>query len=332
MVSFHRRLSAGLAGRGYTTTDELEDDPVAAVLVIGGTRQLNRVWRARRRGARIVQRLDGMNWLHRLRPIGLRHWMRAEYGNLLLAFIRARLADFIVYQSEFSRRWWERVRGPSLASNSVVYNGVDLAEFSPQGAHERPGGRCRVLLVEASLMGGYESGLETAVDLADYLAQRLKAAHSQSFPRGVELVVAGRVALQVRARWEKHPGIHLIWAGLVPPERIPHMDRSAHMLFSADINAACPNAVVEALACGLPVLAFDTGALPEMVVGDAGRVVPYGSDPWRLQPADIPALGEAALEISLDQARFRSAARTRAEAAFGLDAMLNGYLGALLPA
>ena len=52
-----------------------------------------------------------------------------------------------------------------------------------------------------------------------------------------------------------------------PRERIPELDRSAHLLYSADLNAACPKSVIEALACGLPVVAFDTGALPELVQG-----------------------------------------------------------------
>jgi glycosyltransferase involved in cell wall biosynthesis len=115
----------------------------------------------------------------------------------------------------------------------------------------------------------------------------------------------------------------------VPPERIPEIDRSAHLLYSADLNAACPNAVIEALACGLPALAFDTGALPELVTGEAGAVVPYGGDPWRLDPPDVDALAEAALRLIAGGEAHRRAARKLAEAAFGLERMLDGYLDAL---
>jgi glycosyltransferase involved in cell wall biosynthesis len=50
------------------------------------------------------------------------------------------------------------------------------------------------------------------------------------------------------------------------------------MLFSADLNAACPNSVIEALACGTPVLGYDTGALPEMVPPKSGRIAHYGGN------------------------------------------------------
>ncbi len=326
MVSFQHKLAAGLAARGVELCYDLEDTPYQAALVIGGTRQLGGLWRARRQGARVVQRLDGMNWLHRLRRTGLRHYLRAEYGNLLLRWIRSQQADAIVYQSEFSRGWWERVYGVTRAPNTVIVNGVDLNVFTPQGPSGRPEDCWRLLLVEGSLMGGYEMGLEVSVELAATLSRRLSSSHSLSSQKRVELMVAGRVSPDVRQLWEQRAGsLPIRWAGLLPQEQIPFLDRSAHLLYSADVNAACPNSVIEALACGLPVLAFDTGALPELVRGDAGRVVPYGSNPWKLEPPDVSALADGALEILQGGDRLRSASRERAESAFGLDKMVEEY-------
>jgi glycosyltransferase involved in cell wall biosynthesis len=336
MVSFQHKLAAGLKKRGVEACYDLADPPYEAVLVIGGTRQLIALWRARRQGIPVVQRLDGMNWVHRLRThdgarrTGLRHAMRAEYGNLVLALIRSRLAQRIVYQSEFSRGWWERAHGKTQVPNMVIYNGVDLDQYTPAGTHHRPADRFRLLLVEGSLMGGYETGLEVAVQVAESIAQRLKTtknhSHSREMTGEVELMVVGHVASEIQLRWQKESRLPIVWAGLQPAASIPEIDRSAHLLYSADVNAACPNSVIEALACGLPVTAFDTGALTELVLGDAGRIATYGGDPWQLDPPDVPALVEAALEILDDQERFRIAARARAEAAFGLDHMVDGYL------
>jgi hypothetical protein len=42
----------------------------------------------------------------------------------------------------------------------------------------------------------------------------------------------------------------------------------------------------------LPVIGFDTGSLSEIVDGDAGCLVPYGGNPWKLEKPDIPALAK----------------------------------------
>jgi len=283
-------------------------------------RDLPGLIRARCDGVRIVQRLDGINWLHRRLPTGMRHYLRAEYGNCLLALLRRRFVTQIIYQSEFVRGWWQRRFGQEQVPTSVIYNGVDLSVFTPEGPPERPTDHFRLLLVEGSLQGGYESGLETALGLAERLAEN----------QAVELKVVGRISLERQSAMQRKSRIPVLWAGLVPNEQIPGLDRSAHLLYSADLNAACPNSVIEALACGLPVAAFGTGALPELVTGDSGRLVSYGGDPWKLDRPAIPALANAAVEILQNQAHYRMAARQRAEEAFGIDHMVERYLDVLI--
>jgi glycosyltransferase involved in cell wall biosynthesis len=320
VTSFQAKLAAGLEKRGHQACFDLRETPYRAVLLTGGVRNLPGLVRAQRDGARIAQRLDGINWLHRRLPTGVRHFLRAEYGNRLLALLRARFVSRIIYQSEFVRSWWQERYGRERVPTSVIHNGVDLSVFKPDGPHERPADCFRLLLVEGSLQGGYESGLKTAVELAEKL--------SESLP--VELQVVGRVSPEIQAVMQTKSRVPIRWDGLAPHEQIPGIDRSAHLLYSADLNAACPNSVIEALACGLPVAAFATGALPELVTGDCGRLVAYGGDPWKLEQPDVPALAQAAVEILQGQARFRMAARQRAEDAFGLDRMVERYLDILL--
>jgi glycosyltransferase involved in cell wall biosynthesis len=320
VTSFQAKLAGELARRGIQVCYSLKDMPFEAVLITGGVRDLLGLLRLRRWGIPLVQRLDGINWLHRRLPTGPRHFLRAEYGNRLLALLRTRVVSRVVYQSEFVRNWWRDWFGPERVASSVIHNGVDLSAYSPVGPQDRPAGRFRLLLVEGSLQGGYETGLDTAIRLAGSLTEK--------FP--LELAVAGSLPPEKKAVFQQKSRVPLQWEGLVPRDRIPFLDRSAHLLYSADLNAACPNSVIEALACGLPVAAFSTGALPELVTGEAGRLVPYGADPWKLEEPDIPALAQAAGEILNDQPRFRAAARRRAEAAFGLEKMTDLYLEALL--
>src|SRR5450759_2866886 len=324
MVSFQAALTSGLTARGLQVSDDPPDPTCNAILITGGSRHIASLLRARRRGVRIVQRLDGINWLHRRLHTGPRHFLRAEYGNRLLALLRSRVVTLIVYQAEFGRGWWKAQFGAERVPTVVIHNGVDLSAYTPDGPHDRPAKAFRLLVVEGSLQGGYENGLATAVGLAELLNDRL-AGQSP-----LELMVVGRVSAELQNKSKKVSRVPILWYGSVPGNQIPRLDRSAHLLYSADLNAACPNSVIEAMACGLPVAGFASGALPELVTGDAGRLVPYGGDPWKLEKPDLPALAVAAAEILQDNDRFRQSARRRAEEAFSLDLMVGRYLDALV--
>lgn len=332
MVSFQYKLAKGLQSHGIEVSYDLKDDSCDAVLVIGGSRQLDKLWRVNKRKIPIIQRLDGINWVHRVHRSSLRLFLRSEYGNLILRTIRNRLANKIVYQSCFVRDWWDSVYRIQDKPCTIIYNGVDLDRYSPDGPEERPDTHTRLLVVEGNLMGGQEWGLENAIQLAILLSGQIVPAHSH-----IELMIMGQVPQDIQSRWNQHiidlgfdEQVSLIWGGVVPQDDIPGIDRTAHLLYSSDINPACPNSVIEALACGVPVIAFDTGAIPELIAGDAGKVIPYGGDPWKLEQPDISALTEAAIDILSHQDRFRKAARKRAEDMFSLDKMVDKYLEVLL--
>lgn len=322
MASFRLKLEAGLQKRGIRITHDPRQKGSDAVLVVAGTRHIDGILHARRRGVPIVHRLDGINWMHRARFTNLRHAWRSETGNLLLAFTRRFLADRVIYQSQFVRQWWEDWYGPTRVPHTVIYNGVDLDVYTPHGPAERPSDRYRILLVEGDLTSGQHIGLDNAVRLAEGLTQQ------HGLP--VEIAVAAKVNDTIKAAWKGKAAFPIHFLGVVPRERIPETDRSAHLFFSAEVNSACPNAVIEALACGLPVTGFDSGALKEIVSSEAGVVAPYGADVWKLQPPQVDALVGPAAALLADLPRYQAHARQRAESAFGLDAMVERYLEVLL--
>jgi glycosyltransferase involved in cell wall biosynthesis len=322
-VSFQAKLAEGLARRGVEVCYSLDETPYNAVLVIAGTRRyLGELWRVKKRGVRVVHRLDGLNWLHRRRTTSLRIFLRAEINNRIVAGIRRRLADHVVYQSRFVHDWWEDWYGATRIPWTVIHNGVDLSVYTPEGTEKRPADRYRMLLVEGSLAGGQDVGLGNALKLAESLQ------FEQGLP--MEVRVAGLMTPRLERDWKEQAKVPLTFLGVVKREEVPALDRSAHVFYSAEPNPPCPNSVIEALACGLPVAGFATGALPELVVGEAGRLVPYGGDPWKLDPPDIRSLSVAMLEILKQQDKFRHAARSHAEKALGLDRMVEAYLGVLL--
>jgi glycosyltransferase involved in cell wall biosynthesis len=319
VTSFRLKFEEGLRARGVDVTND-PSEQADAILVLAGTRHLRTLRNAHRRGVRIVQRLDGINWVHRIHWAGLRYTIRAIYGNRNLSLIRKRLADHVIYQSQFIKHWWEDWYRPARVPSSVILNGADLNRYTPHGLHERPSGHYRLLVVEGSLAGGLSYGLFNAAELASALSKKFK----------IELMIVGQVDGRTKNKLKAQTPFRLQFMDTVPREHIPWLMRSAHLLFSAEVNPPCPNSVIEALSCGLPVASFDTGSLSELVQGDAGRLVPYGASPWRLEPPDIPALADAAAEVLDDQARFRASARERAESVFDVENMVDEYLKVLL--
>ncbi len=320
--SFQAKLISGLAELGISAHHDPRRAGTQAILVIGSTHHLGDLFYAKRHHIRIVQRLDGMNWLHKRRNTGWQHFLRSERMNLQLSFIRRWLADEIVYQSNFTRDWWNTVYGSLRKPSCVIYNGVNTDVFSPKGKGNPPTDFLRLLVVEGSFKGGHERDLFNAVDAANRLSAKLD--------RKVELLVAGNAPQEMRKQVVCSHKATVRWMGLVPHKDIPELDRSAHLLFPAEINAACPNSVVEALASGLPVVSYATGSLPELIGEEGGAVVPYGNNYWRLEEPDTDLLVDAAVRVLDRLPEYRASARKRAESLFGLEKMVADYKRVLL--
>ena len=84
--------------------------------------------------------------------------------------------------------------------------------------------------------------------------------------------------------------------------------------------SGCPNASLEAMAAGVPVIATDVGGASEQIVnGLTGMLTP---------PRDAHALADAIVQLAHDAPRresFAQAARERIRDDFSLDRMLDAY-------
>jgi glycosyltransferase involved in cell wall biosynthesis len=97
----------------------------------------------------------------------------------------------------------------------------------------------------------------------------------------------------------------------------------ALLLVHTSQNEGCPNVIMEAMACGRPVVATDAGDIPSLVDdGETGFVVPRGN---------IGSLAERIGALLQDRAlceRMSEAARLKAEREFGLERLLKETLAA----
>ncbi len=132
--------------------------------------------------------------------------------------------------------------------------------------------------------------------------------------------------------WERE------WAGYDPRPETPGMrpraevqarQKTAALFLTLDLNPSCPNAVIELLASGLPVIGFDTGSVGELV-GDGGEVVKYDGNPWKLEvPRNLDALGDAGRKVLDHWQEYSRRARGIAERKFDIRRIAQAYLEAL---
>ncbi len=90
---------------------------------------------------------------------------------------------------------------------------------------------------------------------------------------------AMRAQLEARAR-EAGVAERVLFLGSVPQAQLVDVYNAADVLVLASLREGWPNVVLEAMACGAPVVASDVGAVREMIVNDSvGRVVSASSQP-----------------------------------------------------
>lgn len=313
--SFQSRLTSALQNRGYRVVYPKSHVAPDIILVVGGTAKLLWLWLCKFRGARIVHRLDGMNWRHRVLPTRPVYRALSELRNWLTVLVRNYLADHIVYQSEFVRYWWDQrhAQAPCLAE-SVIYNGVDLSLFAPVQQRDNGCDRLALLCVEGNVHDD-----PITLKILTTISERLFDDGSIS-----TTLVCGNVPQASQAQLARVKGIRLL--GCVPREKIHEVFSRSAVFLVLEINPPCPNSVIEALASGVPVVGFDTGSLRELVPPECGLLVPYGGNPWRLEQPDILALEQAVRQVLARREEYSRAARSFAEQKFGIDNMVDSYL------
>lgn len=308
--SFQIRFSNFLKKNGWDIVYPEDNVTPDVIFLVGATRKFKWLIQNKRKGIPVVMRLAGLNWLFRLKKVGTRKQLLDRYRNFALQITRAFIADAVVYQSEFGKQWWHRKGIRKITNENIIHNAIDLSEFHPPKKLER--GPKKLICVE-----GHLDYSPYAIDLINYLDSYL-----QGNPNYAGTFLYGRFSNPDLA---SKLNSTIKFEGYLKRSEITSVYQNAVYL-SLDVNAICPNAVIEALASGTPVLGFDSGALKELVSDDAGRVVNFGGDPWKLDAPNFNNLGEAANEVFNRWEDFANGARKLAEQKYDIEEMVQEYL------
>jgi len=312
--SFQKRFEDKLLDKGWEIVYPDSRNLPDVILVNGNTRHIWWLLRAKLRGKNIIYRLGGISWLYKYKPdICLIKKIKIYFKNKLIPVSQSIFGNAIIYQSEFSRKWLVKMgQSARLKDNTVIYNGVDTERFKPNSSTCNANKEISLICVEGNI-----DYTPYAISLLNYLQVDLAKGNSIR-----EIRIYGDFENN-RNREKLHPDIKYL--GNISHNNIHEVFHNVIYL-SLDINPACPNAVLEAMSCGIPIVGFDTGAIKEIVPPKAGIIVPYGSDPWRLGYPDVAALVKAIIEIREHYTIYSANARKTAENYFNLENMTRKYL------
>jgi len=206
---------------------------------------------------------------------------------------------------------------PAVIESRVIANGIDLEVFQPgdrnaaRMALDLPANADVLLFAALSIQKNVWKDYRTLRAAIAQVAERRRS-------RPLIFIAVGECALP-----EKIGNAEIRFIPFFEDsQRLAEFYRAADLYVHAARADTFPTSVLEALACGTPVVATAVGGIPEQIAnGDTGILTPLG---------DANAMAEAVIVLLADPAR-RSAMGTGAAAEarrrFGRVRMVDDYLG-----
>jgi sugar transferase (PEP-CTERM/EpsH1 system associated) len=317
----------------------------ADVEVIALHRSRIGIWRMRLEMLRLFRRLrpaivhsrnmSGLDALLPARLAGVRTCVHGEHGwdvgdldgsqwkPALLRRLHAPLVDRYITVSQDLARYLARRVGVAQPRIRQVYNGVDTARFAP-----RAPGAPRPALPDGfagpdDILIGTVGRLQPVKDQATLLRAfaRLRETQPALWPRLRLAIVGGgplEAELQALAA-ELDVGAQLWLSGA--RDDVPAILASFDVFVLPSLSEGISNTILEAMACGLPVLATGVGGNLELVKdGVCGRF---------FTPGDVDALSGLLAAYGGDaglRGAHGAAARHIAVEEFSMAAMVNNYM------
>ncbi len=210
----------------------------------------------------------------------------------------------------------QSILSPAIIERRVIHNGLNLSVFRPG---DRVEARARLGLPQEAriLLFVGQGGRSNRFKDFDTIEKALEKLSAEERPYQLLLLCLGG------AGREEQVGIARIrfidfTADL---DKVADIYRAADVYLHAAHADTFPNVVLEALACGTPVVATAVGGIPEQIEdGVTGFLVP---------PRDAAAMGSRAQQLLEDAElarRMGAAAAEHARQYFGLDRQADSYL------
>lgn len=194
-----------------------------------------------------------------------------------LVRITDHLVDAIVVNCDFVRKHLEQEERVPAARIQLCYNGVDLDAFGPRDAARPP------QLLRDSFVIGVVCALRPEKSISTLLQAFARVRHLRS---GMKLAIVGDGPMLESLQAESRAlAIHEDCVFALSTVQVTDWLRAVDIFVLPSRSEALSNALMEAMACGCPVVASKVGGNPELVTnGETGLL---------FEPGDAAGLADA---------------------------------------
>ena len=160
--------------------------------------------------------------------------------------------------------------GADPARIRTIPNGCDASLFHPT---DRDAARAQLGIAADAEVVTYVGRLVAEKGLRELLDACRALAATRPRLRLV-LVGEGPMREEIAARLAADPSLQVTLAGAQPPAEVARWMAASDLVTLPSYSEGHPNVLVEALACGRPVVATPVGGIPEVVDAESGILVP----------------------------------------------------------
>ena len=198
----------------------------------------------KKKGGKIIQRLDGVYYPSK-------HGEEYIELNKDIKEIRNSLADIVVYQSEYSKAQCEAMLGELIDREThIIINGTDKSVFYPSDHIKEELNEIRFITT-----GNFRNAdmIEPVIKALDLLKSKYK----------FKIITIGQITNEKIKHFFDRPYVEIV----DNLDQISLSDelRKADFFIYSHLNPPCPNSVIEAVSCGVPVVGFKSGAMEELL-------------------------------------------------------------------
>jgi glycosyltransferase involved in cell wall biosynthesis len=191
----------------------------------------------------IIQRLDGVYYPSKHGEEYIEH-------NKDIKDIYLNYSSFIIFQSRYSKKQCFAMFGEKREDEyTTILNGVNKNIFYPAEKKRKVVEKVRFVTT-----GNFRNidMIEPVVKALDTLKDRFN----------FELAVVGPIKEEISNLFDRD---YIIKKGKKTLIEVADILRTGDIFIYSHLNPPCPNSVIEAVSCGLPVVGFNSGAMTELL-------------------------------------------------------------------